>query len=262
MSSEFLLGVAQTAIGSSLGFVLGIVAFHYQQSRQSSEKEKEDRQAALDALNRLTTAAGANVEALAIAKLQLINELRSEVEKMKAASNKVYDTPVAERAENTRALKATSESMLHFYMSLPRTSVMPPPHVSEYSRFSKDMPALTLFVHRAMGMMRELNERIESRNALIAGHAREGGTSDGMTAERLIYYSSMLAGEGEAICEHTDFALDFWRLVLDQVKAYMTTKAKDESFLEYKLVPEALKAMPEEELFPLMREQLATFGGS
>jgi len=112
-----------------------------------------------------------------------------------------------------------------------------------------------------MGMMQELNERIKSRNVLIAEYAREGGTGAGMSAERVIYYSSMLANEGEAICEYTDFALDFWLLVLDQVKAYMTTKAKDEHFLEYQLVPKAAKAMPKEELFPLMRDQLAKFDG-
>jgi hypothetical protein len=262
MSSEFWLGVAQTAIGSGLGFVLGVGAFHYQQSRQSAKKENDDWRAALDALNRLTTAAGANIEALAIIKLQLINDLRPEVEKMKAASKEIYDTPVSERAIRMPALKALSESLLHFYMTLPRVSVMSPPDVGEYSLLSKDMPALTLFVHRAMGMMQEINERIVSRNGLIAEHAREGGTGDGMTAERVIYHSGMLAGEGEAICLHTDFALDFWRLLLDQVKAYMTMKAKDEHFLEYKLVPEAVKAMPEEELIPLMREQLATFDDS
>jgi hypothetical protein len=200
MSSEFwLVGIAQSAIGSALGFVFGIWAFHYQQRRQSAEKEKNDWRAALDALNRLSTAAGANIEALANAKLQLINDMRPEVEKMKAASEEVYNTPVADRAKRIPALKALSVSMLHFYKSLPRTSVMPPPDVGEYSLLSKDMPALTLFVHRAMGMMQGLNERIESRNALIAEHAREGRTGAGKSAERLIYYSSMLAGEGESI---------------------------------------------------------------
>lgn len=259
MACNFWLGVAQTTIGSAVGFVLGIFAFHHQQRRQSAKKEKDDWRAALDALNRVTTAAGANIEALANSKLQLISDLRSEVEKMKAASEEIYKIPVAERAKNIPDLVALSESMLHFYMSLPETSVMAPPGFGEYSSLSKDMPALTLFVHRAMGMMQELNEQIRSRNALIAQHAHEGGTGDGMNAERIVYYSNMLSGQGEAICESTDFALDFWRLVLDQIKAYMTAKAKGEHFLEYKLVPEAVKAMPKEELFPLMREQLATF---
>jgi hypothetical protein len=259
MSSQFWLGVAQTAIGSALGFVLGICAFHYQQRRQSAKKEKDDWRAALDALNRLTTAAGANIEALAMAKLQFVNGLRPEVEKIKVASNELYDTPAAERVKKIPALRTLSASLLHFYMSLPRTSIMPPPNTGEYSSLSRDMPALTLFVHRATGMMQELNEKIESRNTLIAAHAREGGTGDGMTAERVTYYASMLVGEGEAICEYTDYALDFWRLVSDQVKAYMTTKAKGEHFLEYKLIPAAAEAMPKEELFPLMREQLAAF---
>lgn len=257
--AEFWLGVAQTAIGSGLGFLLGIGAFHYQQHRQAKRDKIENWRALLDALNRLSTAAGANIEALVNAKLQLINDMRPEMEKMKAASDHVYDAPPEDRAKKLQKLKALSESLRHFYLSLPRTSVMQPPDVSEYSSLAKDMPALSLFVHRAMGMMQELNERIASRNALIAEHAREGSFADGMSGERLLYFSAMLAGEGEAICVHVDDALDFWRLVLDQIKAYMTKKAKGEHFLEYQIVPEAIKAMPEEELFPLMRELLVTF---
>lgn len=259
MSSGFLLGVAQTAIGSGLGFVLGIGAFHYQQRRQAANKSKDDWRQALDALNRLSIAAGANIEALANSKLQLIGDMRPEVEKMQTASKEIFDTPPADRAEKLPALKALSESLQYFYMSLPRTSVMAPPDVGQYSSLSKEMPALSLFVHRAMGMMQELNERIVSRNALISEHARESGTGAGMSGKRLLYYSSMLAGEGEAMCVHVDDALNIWRLVLDQIKAYMTVKAKGENFLEYQLVPKALAAMPKEELFPLMREQMVAF---
>ncbi len=257
--SEFWLGVAQTAIGSGIGFGLGILAFHYQQKRQADLQLNADWRRALDALNRLSTAAGANIEALANSKLQLIDAMRPEVEKMKAASADIYDTRPADRSKKLPALKDLSESLQHFYMSLPRTSVMPPPDAVEYSPLSKDMPALSLFVHHAMGMMQELNERIVSRNSLIAEHAREGGTGAGMSGERLIYYSSMLASEGEAICVHVDDAIDFWRLVADQVKAYMTHKAKSEPFIEYRLVPKAIEALPKDELFPAMREQLVTF---
>lgn len=257
--SEFWLGVAQTAIGSGIGFGFGILAFHYQQKRQAELHSNSDWRAALDALNRLSIAAGANIEALANAKLQLIDAMRPEAEKMKAASDDIFDTPPADRTAKVPALKALSESLQHFYMSLPRTSVLPPPDAGEYSSLSKDMPALSLFVHRAMGMMQELNERIVSRNSLIAEHARENGTGAGMSGERLMYYSSMLAGEGEAIYMHVDFALDFWKLVADQVKAYMTHNAKGEHFVEYQLVPMAVKALPEEELFPAMRAQLVTF---
>ena len=65
MSSEFWLGVVQTAIGSGLGFVLGIGAFHYQQRRESANKGKEEWRNALDALNRLSTVAGANIGVVA-----------------------------------------------------------------------------------------------------------------------------------------------------------------------------------------------------
>lgn len=264
MVAEFWPSVAQTAIGSAigsaLGFVFGIFAFHLQQRHQADRRAKDDWRAALDVLNRLTTTAGANIEALANSKRQFINDLRPEVEKMKAASDEVYNTSGGERTNQIQDLKVLSESMVHFYMSLPEISVMAPPEFGEYSSLSKDMPALTLFVHRAMGETQKLNEYIRSRNALIAQFARENGTGDGMTAERIKYYSAMLSGQGEAICKHTDFALDFWRLVLDQIKAYMTAKANGEHFLEYTLLPVAEEAMPEEELFPLMRKQLTTFG--
>ncbi len=257
--TDFWLGVAQTTIGSGLGFVLGIGAFHYQQHRQSKAQANADWRKELDALNRLSTAAGANIEALANAKLQLIDDMRPDVEKMKEATQDIYDTPPPDRDAKVPALQALSESLQHFYMSLPRTSVMSPPDSGEYSSVSKDMPALSIFVHRAVGMMQELNERIVSRNALIAEHAREGGVGAGMTGPRLIYYSSMLAGEGEAICVHVDYAIDFWRLVADQVKAYMTHEAKGEHFVEYQLVEKAVAALPKEELFPAMRAQMATF---
>ncbi len=261
MAADFWLGVVQTTIGSAVGFMFGIFAFHHQQRLQSDKKKKNDWLAALDALCRLSTAAGANIEALANSKLQLINDLRAEVEKMKSATEEAYKTPGPERVKKIPELLALSESMQHFYMSLPETSVMDPPEFGEYSSLSKDMPALTMFVHRAMGMMKEQNEHIRSRNALIAQHAHESGTGNGMTMERVLYYSTMLSGQGEAICELTDFALDFWRLILDQIKAYKTAKAEGEHILEYELVPKAVKAMPKEELFPLMRKQLVTFTG-
>lgn len=259
MSTNFWLGIAQTAIGSALGFGFGIGAFHYQQRKQATKKEKDEWKAAVGALNRLSTAAGANIEALANTKLQFINDMKPEVEKMKAAVEEAYDTSPANRVRKISNLKSLSESMLHFYMSLPRISVMPPPNFGEYSLLSKDMPALMIFVHRATGMMDQLNELMNARNLLIADHAREGGTGAGLTAERLLFFSNMLAGNGEGICMHVDDALDFWRLVLDQVKAFMTTKAGSEYFLEYRLVQKAVDAMPKDELFPLMRDQLTTF---
>lgn len=257
--SDFWLGVTQSAIGSGLGFGLGIIAFRYQQKRQSAKNEQDDWMAALDALNRLTNAAGANIEALVNAKLQFVDNLRPEVEKMKVASEEFYVTPVGEREAKIPDLLTLSNTMRYFYLTFPRNSIMQPPDFSEYSALSKDMPALTLFVHRAMSMMQEINERTDSRNALTAECAREGGTGGGIRSGRIFYYSSMLSGEGNAICEQTDFALDFWRLVLDQITAYRVVKDAGEHLLEYKLIPKAAEAMPKEELFPMMREQLATF---
>ncbi len=247
--------MAQSAIGSGLGFLLGLIAFHYQQIRQLAKKEKDEWRAALDALNRLTNTAVANIEGLTNAKLQFINGLKPEVERMKTASEEIRATPVVEREKKVPVLLSLISTMRYFYLNNPRNFIMQPPEISEYSPLSKDMPSLALFVHRAMGMMQEINERIDSRNALLAELARENG----VRTERILYYSSMLSDEGNAICEHTDFALNFWRLVLDQIQAYMSVKGTGEHVLKYELIPKAAEAMPKEELFPLMREQLTTF---
>ena len=259
MSSHFLLGLLQTAIGSALGFVFGVGAFHYQQKWQSEKKEKDAWRASLDALNRLSAAGGANIEALAVVKMQFILTLRPEVERMKAATEAIYNLPPKDRNSKVKLLKELSESLVHFYVGVPKVSTMSSPNVGEYSLLSKDMPALTLFVHRAMSTMEEINELIKSRNTLISEHAREGGTGEGMTSERLIFFSIMLSSQGEAICTQVDDALDFWRLVLDQLDAYMTVKAKGEHNIKIKIVPEAIKMMPQKELFPWMREQIETF---
>lgn len=259
MPSDFWVGVAQSAIGSGLGFLLGIFAFHYQQKRQSAKKDLVDWRAALDALNRLTTAAGANIESLVNAKLQFLDDLLPEAEAMKAATKSASDLPIKERTDAIQKLVDLSGSLRHLYLNFQRNYVMLPPKELELSSLSKDMPALSLFVHRAMGMMQEINEQIESRNALIAELARESGSGKGLGPGRVLYYSSLLSDQSASICEHTDFALDLWRLVLDQIKAYKTAKCVGEHVLEFSLVPKAAEAMPKEELFPLMREQLTTF---
>lgn len=247
-------------MGSGIAFVPGIRAFHYQQRRQAEKKEEDDRRAALNALNLLSIAAVANIEVLALTKLQFINNMQPEIEKMKAVVEEIYNTTRStNRAKNILALKVLSASLRYFYKHLPRISVMPPPDVGEYSSPGKDMPALTLFVHRAKEAMRELNERIKSRNAHIAGHVRERETGAGMSNAHLIHYSLMLASKGQAICVLVDYDLGFWRLVLDQVNAYMTTKAKDKHFPEHKMAPGDVEAMPKDKLFPRLREQLVTF---
>ncbi|CAM3518067.1 hypothetical protein [Thalassospira profundimaris] len=255
MAGEFWLGVLQTMIGSAVGFFFGIAAFHWQQRSQLSKQEKEEWRSALDALNRLTMAAGANIEALANSKIHLIADMKPEVDAIKAISDEIYEAPSEERAKRVSELVTLSGSMLHFYMTLPETSIMHPPAFSEYSSLSKDMPALTLFVHRAVTFTQELNEYARTRNNLIAQQALE---SD-MTAERTIYYASMLSGMGNAICETTDNALDFWLLCFEQVRAYMQAKAQGEHVVSYQIAPRAMQVMPQEELFPLMRQQLVTF---
>lgn len=257
--SEFWLGVLQSAIGSGLGFGFGIVAFHYQQKRQSANDAQNRWLASLDALNRLTNTAAANIEALVNCKLQFAINLMPEVDQMGAASIAAFDAPEEKRIEHTENLIKLSNSMRYFYLSFAQVSVMQPPEYSNYSALSKDMPALPLFAHRAVGMTHEINEHIVSRNELIADQARESGIGGGMSGQRVLYFASMLSGQGKGICENIEFALDFWRLVLDQIDAYRSKEGAGGHLLSYELIPKAAEAMPKEELFPAMREQLAKF---
>jgi len=117
MLPEFLLSVFETAIGSGLGFVLGICAFRYQQRQQSAAKEKRDQRAALDALNRLNTAAGANIEALAIAKKSYIDKLSGDATFMRAACDRWLETPVEGSDAMAPSIKKLAEPMYHFYKS-------------------------------------------------------------------------------------------------------------------------------------------------
>lgn len=261
MSHGFWVGVAQTAIGSGLGFGLGILAFHYQQRRQGAKEEADRWRSTLDALNRLMAAAGANIEALANTKIQILSALRPELEGMKTALAAYHEAPSEQRQQRIENLMTAASDMRAFYMTVPRTMTMLPPEPTEISSLSAEMPALTMFVHRAVGMMHELNDIAGMRNQLIAEQARESGNGEGVKERRFIYFVTMLTGQAEALCEYADFSLDFWRLVREQVRAYMTTKGAGQPFLDYKLVPAAEAALPAEELFPLAKAQLVTFDG-
>jgi hypothetical protein len=260
MGAAFLLNVLQTAVGTALGFLLGIWAFHYQQEQLEEKRKADDRRAAHDALQRLTVAAGLNLEALAHIKLQIVNELFPEAKQMQQVANANYNaTKIEEKKKNFDVLKATAESARWLYISMPKVPAMPPPEVREYSSLMSEMPALSLFVHRAEGMIAELNERIVSRNALIAKHSSENTSGQGMQPQRHLYFAGMLADEGMAICENTDLAMYCWKLASDQIDAYMRKKAPSEPYARFELVDQVVDQLPKEDLLPLMSEQLVTF---
>lgn len=255
MNSDFAFGVLQTTIGSFIGFLLGILAFHYQQSRQSANEQQEKQRNAIEALNRIEAAAATNIENIAMIKKQLVSDLRPEAMRIKALCEEFYDKADAEKPVILQKLRTMSVEAHHFYRSFTGYITMEPPKFREYAELMPEMPALSTFVHRAIGMMRALNEHMDARNSLIAEHARENGVPDGMTDQRLIYFSSMIAGNSEAVWEHADFALDFWRLAQDQINIYIKEK-NITSFIKYDLSPTAANCLPAEELFPLMRNQI------
>ncbi|MEP1884974.1 MAG: hypothetical protein ABJJ12_07370, partial [Marinomonas sp.] len=248
-----------TAIGSFLGFVLGIAAFFYQQHRQSKAKAKADRRAALDALNRLNSAASANIEALLNLKKEIIVYLAGDVEKAQKITKEVFETPLAYRAFARQKMKNQTLAFRHFYISAAQIYIMHPPDVGEYSLFSNEMPALSLFAHRAIGAMQEFNDVIAHRNTLIGDQAREDGIGDGITGERLWYFTKMLADDGDALHIQADIAMAFWLLVAEQVRAYRTHRAKCEQAVDFRVVEWGEEFLPHKNLLPSYREQLVTF---
>lgn len=257
---NFWLGVLQTFIGSSLGFGLGVVAFHYQQKHQSAQRAKEDWRAALDALHRLDIAAGANIESLAVMKLlPLTSQMAEECRGMKEASDEAYNAPTSQRKGAVTKLRHLSVSSRYFYHTIVKPVVMPVPEFREYSALSKDMPALSLFVHRAMGMTQTFDEVTETRNRFNSERAREDMVGNGINEERFIYYAGMLSSTGLLMHQYVDNALGCWMIVRDQIQAFVEKKAGDQSFQRYQIVPNAARVLPKDELFPLMREQMATF---
>lgn len=259
MSDTFLLGIIQTAIGSGLGFGLGIVAFHYQREQQEQLKANDENRAVLDALTRLYFTAGVNIEELAHFKNDNLVNFAHDIEKMHAAVEAFRCSPENQWPDKVGELVQASRSTRDFYMGMSKLSVLVPPEAAEYSALFRDMRALALFAHSAMGMMQELNELIEARNALLAERAREGGTSESLTYARLVYFSRQLTDHCKHICDRTDHALFAWNLVIKQIEAYFVRKLNDKEFVKYEFAPVIQKALPKGDPNPLMSKQLVTF---
>ncbi|MPY73100.1 MAG: hypothetical protein GEU87_02465 [Alphaproteobacteria bacterium] len=255
--ASFGIGILETAIGAALGFGLGLVAFHYQHKREKDTEANEAREAALSALNRVTQTAGLNIEALANLKLQIIEDIKPEVATMKEAVEAWYDADGAEREALFHEMRAISATLRSFYQTFTPLPIMPAPDFREFSLLTREMPVLTNYLHRAMSTMHEINEHIRERNSLVAGHAFEN--ANGITAERFIYYSSMLSGLGEYLCQSVDNDLEFFRLTMEQVDRYMKANNEGANYLGFVLVDKAKQALPKENLFPALREQMVTF---
>lgn len=257
--ASFGLSILETAIGAGLGFALGLAAFHYQHKREKEAEDEEAQQAALDALNRLSQAAGLNIEALANLKLQIVKDLEPEVAMMQEAVDAYYDDTTPGRASRIPGMKSMSESLQHFYKTIPNVMVMPAPDFREFSLLSHEMPALTSFIHRGMGTLQEINEVTRMHNALIGEHARLG-TGVGMTAEQYVYYWSMLCGTGTHICQSVDNGIVFLKMAMEQIERYFKAKHKGKQYLSFEFAPVALELIPKDDLFPELRKQMATFG--
>lgn len=255
---DFWAGLAETAIGAFLGFVFALLAFHHQRRRERLAQERQIKETAFDALNRLVQASGMNFEALLNTKRQITNDLRPEVAAMTKVVADFDAAPRDQRRDIVMTMGGLSESFTNFYKVLPELVIMPAPDLREMTALSEEMPALNTFVHRAMSTMYELNARIKERNELIGRHADEMTRDGGMRAERFGYYCAMLSGEGEYICDAVDFDLEFFKLVIDQINEYAGAYTTEGRFLTFELAKDAKDAMPVEK-FAELRNQLVSF---
>ncbi len=260
MFSSLFLPILQTAIGSALGFLLGLWAFHYQQEQIEEKQDASKRKEALDTLSRLALAAGANIESLAILKSQYLNDLKPEAITINEMVASIYAAgDEKQRKIEVSRLLAQSPKMVHFYRALTKPSTMLAPEPREYVLLQHEMPALSLFVHRAMSFTEELSDCIASRNEAISEHARENTTAIGMPTIRMVYFASMLSDDGKAICNAADYALHCWKLTLDQIEEYVINVGDGQPFLLPTLAEKAVKQLPDENLVPGLRSQMTRF---
>lgn len=251
--SEFGIGVAEAAIGALIGFLFGLVAFHYQQRKAASQQRDAQRRAATDALNRLMLSSVANIEALANAKLQLLDDLRKDLDEMRHAIDR-YLSGITE----VDKLVEVSASLDHFFQTLPTISFMELPAFREFSELSAEMPSLSTFAHRGITMIHEVNARLVERNAFIDRHVSES-TGSGLPVPRVMYYFKMLLDQGDHICETVDYGLYFFSMVLEQIDEYRNSPDLSGKLIAYTIVPMAKDAIPTEDMFPELRKQIVRF---
>jgi len=245
--------IFQTALGTFGGFVFGLIAFGIQRHFQRRGDERERDNSTVDALKRLLSCASSNIETVAMLKIQLIEPLEPEVKAMEELVEKSY-----EDARNTATMRAATEKLRHFFQTLPRAYELEPPAFSELSRVVDDLPGLTIFTHRGMSSMKELEAISSQRNDLIAQYAKENAAGE-MNEHRFLYFTSMLTGQGRGLVEMGDNAMAFFMLVTEQVESYFDYGIKLEGFTRYRLVPEAVKRLPAKDRFPEMRKLLVDF---
>lgn len=248
----FLVGVAQAAIGSFLGFAFGIATLRIQKRSDDKDAKRAENERMLDTLQRVLICSRVNLETLGLFKAGQIAALRPEVPVMRAA----YEAAFAD--ENKLGdLLAASSNTVHFYSGMPEISKMEAPSFSDLASANKHMPALSVFVYRASSFIDEMNARIFSRNELISQHAKEN-SGDGMTKERLLFFSAMLCDESAAIIELDEFAMAFLDLAGEQIETYLEKIAKVAP-LAPPMLPQTSAMLPPKDTFPAMRALLRVF---
>lgn len=254
---SFGISIAETAIGAFLGFLLGLATIYFQNRQKDASKKQEKIDQANDALKRLLQSSGLNIEAIAMIKLQMLADLKCEMEQMKGYVKEFYRGDNKEKHKIMSVIRSEKPIFYSFYMTFPNISIMEAPEYKEFTRLADDMPALTTFVFRAMGGIHELNSLLDARNMLISDHSKENAA--GMSDDRFIYFASMLSDTSEAIIQTADNTISFFLLIKRQVESFLRYRSNVKGFVSYNFISNVEGAIPDRDLFPILTAQLVEF---
>tara|TARA_R110002049_G_scaffold230408_1_gene402519 strand:+ start:833 stop:1648 length:816 start_codon:yes stop_codon:yes gene_type:complete len=254
---DALPGIGETALGSALGFFLGLVAFHYQQKRTKAAEETEAQQTAYDAVDRLAQSAALNIEAVAIVKNLLSAKLREDSSMMSEMTERFHEADVEKKPSIISEMKQKSSSLEQFFMFTPMITSSPFPSSDQYAVALREVPILNLLAFRAESIVSQINDIINKRNHIVEMYA--SALPNEMTVERYLYCVSMLSSSGNGITILLDDCLAMLRLVFDQCDKYLEAKAHGPRRHRYQIAPNALTALPPAGRFETLEAQIIEF---
>lgn len=255
---DAIFSIGEIAIGSAVGFVFGIFAFHYQQKRMIEVDRKKQDTESNEAVKRLQQSAALNIEAIAIIKNLFQEKFVKEIELVTIDIEKYHSSSIRLSDEMIlRDMKERASKLNEFFVLCPSVAVSPFPDSREYQYSLKSIPELGLIAFRAENMLVQLNRLINKRNQLIEAYAASGGNR--ADDDKYIFYMSLISDAGGGMVTLFDDCLAMIKIVFDQCDHYLDFNLEQPRTTRYSIAPNALKAMPEPGRFPSLEEQLTRF---
>ncbi len=245
--SGFAQDVSSTLIGALLGFVFALILSWLQARNLAKERATEERLRSISTLKRTIYVCAANVETLVNFKSQYALGLAEDANKLRPSID----------ARDINAVVSILPTLQVFFMGQPSVGFVELPSDEKFLFSMDDVPPLSGLIHRAQSIAAGLNERISSRNALIAEQARANGR--GMNEQEVVYFTLMLLAEAENILEICNQALFFYDLLHDQVHNYGRFRFSDGEFTKFELVEEMKPMMPPKDFLVGYRNQFVDF---